>query len=131
MDYEELLNEAYEKVKPCEFSDRFEIKPVAGHFEGLKTVITNFGQIAICLRRNQDDVSKFLCKELASQCEIDRDRIIFIRRIPSKTINEKIKLYAKKFVICKSCGKPDTEIVNEDNKKFIKCLACGAKNVVS
>jgi len=41
-DYEQLLGEAYEKIKPIESSsDRFEIPKIEGHLEGTKTLLTN------------------------------------------------------------------------------------------
>ena len=36
----------------------------------------------------------------------------------------------KEFVICKECGKPDTELKKENRLNFINCLACGAKHPV-
>jgi translation initiation factor 2 subunit 2 len=45
-------------------------------------------------------------------------------------INEKIEAYAKEFVICSECKKPDTELTKENRLMFIKCLACGAKKTV-
>ena len=40
--YEQLLDDAYKKIKKVESSSgRFEIPKVEGHFEGKKTIITN------------------------------------------------------------------------------------------
>jgi translation initiation factor 2 beta subunit (eIF-2beta)/eIF-5 len=61
-DYEKLLGEAFEKVKPTEFCDRFEVKKVEGRHEGTKTSITNFSQVAVCLRREVEHIAKFLFK---------------------------------------------------------------------
>lgn len=64
--YEQLLNEAYKKVKKIQGSDnRFEIPKAEGHFEG-KTIITNFSQIASYLRREPEHFQKFMLKELAA-----------------------------------------------------------------
>ena len=62
MGYEDLLEEAYENVEPVEECGRFEVLKVKGHHEGTKTIITNFGQVVTCLRRNADHVMKFLNK---------------------------------------------------------------------
>ena len=65
MTYEDLLNEAYKKIKPIQStSDRFEIPPVQGMVEGNKTIITNFMQICSYLRRKPEHLEKFLSKEL-------------------------------------------------------------------
>ena len=129
-DYEKLLGEAFEKVKPTEFCDRFEVKKVEGRHEGTKTLITNFTAIAICVRREPDHIARFLFKELASPGEIDGDRLILVRKLPSAQINEKVEKYVEKFVKCSNCGKPDTEIIVEGNLTFLKCMACGTKKAI-
>jgi translation initiation factor 2 subunit 2 len=129
--YEKLLEEAYSKVKKVDNnSDRFEIPKAQGHFEGKKTYFTNFFQIVSYIRREQFHFQKFLLKELATSGQIDGDRLVLNNRIPSAKINEKIESYVKEFVICKECGKPDTELTKEDRLTFIKCLACGAKHSI-
>jgi len=130
--YEELLEEAYKKIKKAESGsgERFEIPKAEGYFEGKKTIITNFMQIASIFRRNPEHIQKFLLKELASAGQRDGDRLILNIKIPSSRINQKIEEYAQEFVICKECKKPDTEIFREGRITFIKCFACGAKHSV-
>jgi translation initiation factor 2 subunit 2 len=53
------------------------------------------------------------------------------RKISSGLINEKIKVYAETYVICKECKKPDTEIIKQDGFNFMHCLACGAKKSIA
>ena len=127
MNYELLLDEAYEKVKPTEECERFEILKVKGHHEGTKTVVTNFSQIVSCVRRAPEHLIKFLTKELASSSEVSGDRLILSRRLSSKEINEKIERYVTRFVLCLKCKKPDTELCEERGKLYLRCLACGAK----
>ena len=129
--YEELLNEAYDKVKQVEGNgERFEIPKVEGKFEGKKTILTNFFQIASYVRRNPEHFQKFLLKELATSGQKEGDRLVLNNKIPSAKINAKIEQYIKEFVLCKECGKPDTELTKEDRLNFIHCLACGAKHSV-
>lgn len=131
MEYAELLEEAYKKVKLVKkSSDRFEIPKAEGHVEGNKTIIDNFKQLADYLRRDSWHFSRFLLKELAAPGKIEGERLILIKRVPSSKINEKIADYVREFVICKECGKPDTELVREDRISFVHCLACGAKHSV-
>ena len=129
--YEQLLNEAYGKVKKQEGNgERFEIPKVEGHFEGKKTIITNFFQIASFLRRNPEHFQKFMLRELAASGQKEGDRLVLNMTVPSTKINQKIEQYVKEFVLCEQCGKPDTELVKEDRLSFIKCMACGAKHSV-
>lgn len=129
-DYEKLLGEAFEKVKPCEFCDRFEVKKVEGMHEGTKTIVTNFCQIATCLRRKPEHLAKFLLGELATSGNIEGERLILTRKLTSAQINEKVEKYANSFVKCANCGKPDTEIVREGEQVFLKCMACGTKKAI-
>ncbi|HTZ42125.1 MAG TPA: translation initiation factor IF-2 subunit beta [Candidatus Omnitrophota bacterium] len=132
--YEELLNEAYKKIKQPEGNcERFEVPKAEGHFEGKKTIITNFMQIADYIRRNPEHLQKFLLKELASSGQREGDRLVLNQKVPSAKINQKIEEYVQEFVLCKECGKPDTELAKDANSRqmFINCLACGAKRSVS
>ena len=129
MDYDKLLNEAYSKLKPVESkSDRFEIPKAEGFLEGNKTVISNFQQIASYIRRAPEHLAKFLLKELATSGAVEGERLVLQTKVPSSKINEKILLYAKEFVICKQCGKPDTTLETQGNITLFHCLACGAKH---
>jgi translation initiation factor 2 subunit 2 len=129
-EYEKLLEDAYKEVKQIGGGDRFEIPKVEGHIEGKKTILTNFFQIADYLRRDVEHFQKFLLKELATSGQKEGDRLILNNKVPSGKINQKIEQYVKEFVLCKECGKPDTEIKKEDRLTFIHCLACGAKHSV-
>jgi len=129
--YEIMLESAYKKLKPIEKSkERFEVPKIEGHVEGTKTILTNIPQIATYLRREADHLFKFLLKELATGGVLKGGRAILQRKINSQKINEKITDYTKDFVICKQCGKPDTEIIKEKGFSFLHCLACGAKHSV-
>jgi translation initiation factor 2 subunit 2 len=129
--YEQLLEKAYKEVKQVKSNgERFEIPKAEGRFEGKKTIITNFLQMASALRRKPEHFQKFLLRGLATSGQIEGDRLIFNLKIPSLRINQKIEEYAKEFVLCKECKKPDTEIVKKDRLNFLHCLACGAKHSV-
>ena len=130
-DYEKLLDEAYKNVKVIEGSgDRFETPKIEGRFEGKKTILTNFFQIATHLRRNPEHFQKFLLKELATSGQKEGERLILNNKISSKKINPKIERYVNEFVLCKVCNKPDTEIIKEGKQTMLHCLACGAKNSI-
>ncbi|MFH1521572.1 MAG: translation initiation factor IF-2 subunit beta [archaeon] len=130
MNYEALLDEAYKNVKATIECGRFEILKVKGHHEGTRTIISNFMQVAMCVRRTPEHLLKFLTKELASSGEIKGDRLILSRKLSSKDINEKIERYVNRFVLCPKCKKPDSELNEEGGKVFLRCLACGEKREV-
>ncbi|MEM3074577.1 MAG: translation initiation factor IF-2 subunit beta [Candidatus Pacearchaeota archaeon] len=129
MDYEQLLEDAYKNLKKSSsIGERFKMPEIKIEIIGNKTILSNFSQVSSYIRRKPENLMKFLSKELASQCKHEGDRLIFNRKILSQKVIEKVYLYIQKFVICKECKKPDTEIIKEDNLSFIHCLACGAKH---
>jgi translation initiation factor 2 subunit 2 len=129
--YEKLLEEAYKKVKQIDSTgDRFEIPKIQGHFEGKKTILVNFFQIASHIRRSPEHFQKFILKELAASGQREGDRLILNIKVPSAKINQKIEQYVKEFVLCKECQKPDTELIKQGRLAFIHCLACGAKHSI-
>jgi translation initiation factor 2 subunit 2 len=129
--YEKLLDKAYEKVKKSNSSERFEIPKVEGRYEGKKTIITNFAHIVSKLRRDAIHFQKFLLKELAASGYVDGERLILNIKVSREKIDSKIEKYAREYVLCKECQKPDTELIKQDRLTFIHCLACGAKHAVS
>ncbi len=129
--YEQMLNEAFANIKKTEGTgERFELSKIEGHIEGKKTILTNFFQIVSHLRRDPEHFQKFLLKELATQGQKEGDRLVLNNKIPSQKINQKIEDYTREFVLCKQCGKPDTELIREERITFLHCLACGAKHSV-
>lgn len=129
--YEELLKQAYNKVKiVSKGSDRFSVPDVSGMISGKNTIITNIKQIADYLRRPIEHLAKYLQRELATSGKMENDRLVLNTKVNSGKANDKILLYTKEFVICPECQKPDTEIVSEKGIKFKHCLACGAKSPV-
>lgn len=129
--YEQMLEEAKSKLPEVSIEkQRFEVPKVKGHLEGNKTIISNYSQICSTLDRDPAHLLKYLQRELATPASIDGPRLILGRKIASQRINEKIETYAKDFVICKECGKPDTKIIKEERFHHLRCNACGAKQPV-
>jgi translation initiation factor 2 subunit 2 len=132
-DYEKLLESAYQQVKPITSTGiRFDVPKAKSVIEGYKTIFVNFGEICSYLKRPKAHVEKFLEKEVAIPGKIDGDRLIFAGKVSGVKLDDKIKEYIKEFIICKECGKYDTELVKEGGHfYFVHCLACGAKHAVS
>ncbi len=129
--YEQLLEKAKASLPEIkENIERFEIPKATGHIQGNKTIISNFGNIVKIFNRHQEHLLKYLLKELATPGNIDGPRLILGRKISSSLINSKIEQYAREFVLCPVCKKPDTLLAKEERITMMKCTACGAKNPV-
>lgn len=128
MEYEEMLKKAKSEMpESVHERERFEIPKVMGHIQGSRTIISNFTQIALTLRRSSEHLLKFVLKELATPGSLSKSTLIIGTKVPASRINEKIRQYANEFVLCKVCGKPDTKIEKEGSIAYLKCSACGAK----
>ena len=128
MDYENLLNKAYENLpKVEETTERFEVPEFDSMVQGRQTIVKNFSQICEALRRNPKHLLKFLTKELATPAGFDGVRATFQSKLPRRMIQTKLGVYVRDYVICKECGKPDTKLVKEGRLTFLRCEACGAK----
>ena len=131
-DYKTLLEGARKELPKHVFEkERFELPKVMGHIQGNRTVISNFLQIASTLRREPENMLKFILRELATPGEIKKSGSVIIgTKVPASRINEKVKQYANSYVFCYECGKPDTKIEKEGNFSFMKCTACGARHAI-
>ncbi|MBW3014902.1 translation initiation factor IF-2 subunit beta [Candidatus Woesearchaeota archaeon] len=131
MDYKKLLKKARDELPDTVIEkERFEIPKARGHVQGNKTIITNFNQIIDTLHREPNHLIKFLTKELAAPAQTNGNMLIIGAKVSASMVNEKISKYAKEYVLCFECGKPDTKIIVENNATFLRCLACGAKYAI-
>jgi len=129
--YEELLKKGIKKgQKDTESKERFEIPKAQVLRAGQKTIITNFTEIAGHLRREQNHLLKFLLKELATSGELAGPRLTVIGTFSEAAVDSKIEKYAKAYVFCTECKKPDTKLVKEGEYVIMKCEACGARHPV-
>ena len=127
-DYEKLLERGIKKVpKNISSGERFEIPVAKGFIEKKKTIVSNFKEIAEKFRREPKHLLKFLQREFATPGSVEGSRLILGRKISSVIINQKIQKYAKEFVICPGCSRPDTKMIRENRVLILKCQACGAK----
>lgn len=129
MDYSKLLRRAKENMPDVVHEkERFEIPKVRGHLEGQKTIISNLSQIAGLLNRPIDHIVKYLLRELAASGEYTkRSQFVLKAKIPASRVNAKVRQYAHDFVLCTTCGKPDTDMKKDGAFMFVHCQACGAK----
>ena len=131
-DYEKLLQHAYDELpEKAKEKSRFKMPTFEAFIQGNQTIIQNFGDVAAALRREGKHIMKFLSKELASPASIDGKRLIVKGKHREKTLNERLEKYIKGYVLCKECGKPDTNLVTQNGVTFMRCEACGARSPVS
>ena len=129
--YEQMLKEGMKALpETAVITERFEIPKAKGHIQGNKTVVTNFNEILQSFRREREHFLKYLLKELATPGVFDGPRLVFGRKVNGAFINQKVENYAKTFVLCSNCGKPDTQIIEKEGSQYLKCAACGTQKVI-
>jgi len=130
--YEELLDRAYKELpEKAKEKSRFKMPVFESFIQGNETIIQNFVDVVTTLRRDSKHFIKFLSKELASPAEENGGRLIIKGKHRDKTLNVRLDQYAKEYVLCRECGKPDTNFVTEDGSTFVRCEACGARKPVA
>ena len=127
MDYEQLLDKAFEKIQKKTTSDRFKVPQFILESQGPRTVVKNFSEIASAIRRDVSHIAKYLFNELATPGSIQGDTLVLQSKVTEDSIKKKFENYLKEYVYCKVCGEPDTKIVKEGRINYIVCEACGAK----
>ena len=127
-DYKKLLKRGLKRIpESCEDGGRFSVPVPQVMISGARTIITNFVEIAGCLRREPDHLLKFFLKELATKGNIEGQKLTVLGNFSQEHIRKKLDIYVKQFVICPDCSKPDTKLVHEKTGTFMVCEACGAK----
>lgn len=127
MEYLEMLKRARNNLPEKRSDSRFEVPKAVTYLSGKVTFIKNFVEIARAVRRNAPEIAKFLFKELGVPGEIKGNELVLNGKIGDRMINQRIEEYVSHFVLCKECGKPDTDVIKEGGFSFIKCQACGAR----
>jgi len=131
LDYEEMLEEAYEQLPPEVFKrERLEVPRASCTVFGSRTFLNNFKEICDILNRDPVHLLRFLAREMATSGAIDGSRAVFQGRFECETLDRLIRRYMDEFVICPICKRPDTKIIKEKRLSFLLCEACGAKSPV-
>jgi len=125
-DYNSLLDRAFEHLpESTKKKERFELPKVDVFFEGNKTILRNFAQLAKAVRRDEAHFQKFLTRELGAYATLSGDRLILNKKLFGSKIGDAFEKYANLYVLCAECGKPDTRFTSMEGVKILKCEACG------
>ncbi|KSW12390.1 translation initiation factor 2 subunit beta [Pyrodictium occultum] len=132
-DYEYLLRRLYERLpaKTAKAS-RFELPRLVVERVGTKTVIRNFKQVADVMRREPRLLMRYLLKELGTSGNYDEENgmLVINAKVSTATLNNLIQRFVKTYVICPTCGAPDTRLVRKGKTWILVCDACGAEQPV-
>jgi translation initiation factor 2 subunit 2 len=130
-DYDELLKRACSEMPLVSVKrERLELPRLFITNVGMRTIITNFKEVADVLNRNPQHILKFLTREMATAATYHDARAIFQGRFRRDSFERLLQRYMESFVVCPVCKRPDTKVVKEKRLSFLVCNACGAKSSI-
>lgn len=105
---------------------------IEGKGNGIKTVVTNLSSVAQSLSRPGSYVIKYFGFELGAQTNIDPrdDRWIINGAHDAPKLQDYLDGFINKFVLCKKCKNPETDVVIKDERILLDCKACGQRSDV-
>ena len=129
--YKELLERGCAQIPEItEKRERLELPRLFVTTVGMRTIISNFKDIAKALDRDPQHILKFLTREMATAATFHESRAIFQGKFRVDSFERLLQRYMESFVICPVCKRPDTNIVKEKRLTFLVCNACGARSSI-
>ncbi len=129
--YDDLLKRATAQLPEVSLKkERLELPKLFITTVGMRTIISNFSEVADVLDRDPQHILKFLTREMATAATFHDSRAIFQGKFQRDSFERLLQRYMESFVICPVCKRPDTKIVKEKRLSFLVCNACGAKSSI-
>ena len=130
-EYDELLKRACSQMPEVSMKrERLELPRLHITTVGMRTVISNFKEVADVLNRDPQHILKFLTREMATAATFHESRAVFQGKFKRDSFERLLHRYMENFVICPVCKRPDTRITKEKRLSFLICNACGAKSSI-
>jgi translation initiation factor 5 len=103
---------------------------IEGKGNGIKTVVANLSSVAHSLSRPPSYVIKYFGFELGAQTNSNPsdDRWIINGAHEASKLQDHLDGFISKFVLCKSCKNPETDVVIKDGNILLDCKACGQRS---
>ncbi|KKK12453.1 hypothetical protein P175DRAFT_0494915 [Aspergillus ochraceoroseus IBT 24754] len=105
---------------------------IEGKGNGIKTVVVNLNSVAQSLSRPPAYVIKYFGFELGAQANAKPtdDRWIINGAHDAAKLQDYLDGFISKFVLCKKCKNPETDVIIKDDKIVLACKACGQRTDV-
>ncbi|KAG5924251.1 hypothetical protein E4U61_001099 [Claviceps capensis] len=105
---------------------------IEGKGNGIKTVIPNVSSVGASLARPASFIIKYFGFELGAMTNHDPkdDRWIINGAHEASKLQDYLDGFINKFVLCKSCKNPETDVKIENERILLDCKACGQRTMV-
>jgi len=129
--YDDLLKKACAQMPEVSTKhERLELPRLMVSMVGMRTIISNFKEVADALDRDPQHILKFLTREMATAATFQDSRAIFQGKFQRESFERLLQRYLESYVVCPVCKRPDTRVVKEKRLSFLVCNACGAKSSI-
>ncbi|ORC93260.1 eukaryotic translation initiation factor 5 [Trypanosoma theileri] len=105
---------------------------VEGSGNGIKTVFPNIHDVCLAINRPEEILMKFFQSEIGAQRTVleKDDKFLIMGSHTEERVQEKVYDFVRKFVLCRNCRNPETQLFVERGKKnaspiSLSCGACG------
>ncbi|KAI9737192.1 MAG: hypothetical protein M1834_000785 [Cirrosporium novae-zelandiae] len=105
---------------------------IEGKGNGIKTVVVNLSSVAQSLARPPSYVIKYFGFELGAQTNTNPsdDRWIINGAHDASKLQDYLDGFISRFVLCKKCKNPETDVTIKDGHILLDCKACGQRSDV-
>lgn len=105
---------------------------IEGKGNGIKTVVVNLSSVAQSLARPGSYLIKYFGFELGAQTNMDPadDRWIINGAHDASKLQDHLDGFINKFVLCKKCKNPETDVNINNDRILLDCKACGQRSEV-
>jgi translation initiation factor 5 len=97
---------------------------IEGRGNGIKTIILNLMDVADDLKRNPEEILKFLGHQKGSNTSKIDEKFIINGSFETDDLQLEIYNYINNYVMCNQCKLPETIYTRQKKKIFKKCNAC-------
>lgn len=105
---------------------------IEGKGNGIKTVVVNLNTVAQSLARPPAYIIKYFGFELGAQANAKPtdDRWIINGAHDAGKLQDYLDGFINKFVLCKKCKNPETNVIIKEPRILLDCKACGERSEV-
>ncbi len=135
----QLIDRAYTQLKSVVSNDKKGFcKPEIKNLNR-KSYIVNFMKFCDSVKRNPDDVKKFIDKDMNATTSFITDNnmdeessgLKFNNIYKSTIIMTSVTNYMKEYVLCNLCKSGNTEIKKNDRITYLVCMSCKSSRSVT
>jgi len=105
---------------------------VEGKGNGIKTVVDNMSDISKAIDRPPEWVTKFMGFELGllTKCDPEQNRYVVNGKHDPEALAKCLDKFIERYVLCKQCRNPETDLTVKGEIINSKCRACGKASII-